>query len=60
MDLAGKLKPKGSLGLEDAKIALSAMKEFLALIARDKQLVGFLEAIDYPVERFPAATLGLP
>jgi uncharacterized protein RhaS with RHS repeats len=53
VDLAPLLKPTRRLSLTDAKIALSAMKELLPLIARDDQLVGFLRAIGYPVQEFP-------
>ena len=53
VNLAPQLNPPRALGVADAKIALSAMKEFLPLIARDDQLLGFLQAIGYPVQPFP-------
>jgi hypothetical protein len=41
-----------SLGANDALIAHSAMQEGIPLITGDRQILGFLQAIDYPGERF--------
>lgn len=41
-----------ALGVGDSYVVGSAMQDNIPLITQDKQIIGFLRAIDYPVESF--------
>ena len=41
-----------ALGVKDSFVVGSAMQDGLSLITKDRQIIGFLRAIGYPVEPF--------